>query len=78
VGDHPCTTQTDPRALPVEAAGRNTAPAIAAAALITAQDNPDAVLLVLSSDYLIGDESASRRLRRSFRIAQRSSRSEIF
>jgi mannose-1-phosphate guanylyltransferase/mannose-6-phosphate isomerase len=47
-----------PRALLLEPVGRNTAPAIAATALLVASDDPDAVLLVLPSDHLIGDVSA--------------------
>ncbi len=49
-----------PRALLLEPVGRNTAPAIAAAALLVAKDDPDAVLLVLPSDHLIGDARAFR------------------
>ncbi len=47
-----------PRALLLEPVGRNTAPAIAAAALLVARGDPDAVLLVLPSDHLIGDVRA--------------------
>jgi mannose-1-phosphate guanylyltransferase/mannose-6-phosphate isomerase len=50
-----------PRALLLEPVGRNTAPAIAAAALLVAKDDPDAVLLVLPSDHMIGDVRAFRR-----------------
>ncbi len=50
-----------PRALILEPVGRNTAPAIAAAALQVAKDEPDAVLLVLPSDHLIGDVPAFHR-----------------
>ncbi|AZN36843.1 mannose-1-phosphate guanylyltransferase/mannose-6-phosphate isomerase [Iodobacter ciconiae] len=37
----------------LEPMGRNTAPAVAAAALIALEDNPDAMLLVLPSDHVI-------------------------
>jgi mannose-1-phosphate guanylyltransferase/mannose-6-phosphate isomerase len=46
-----------PRALLLEPAGRNTAPAIAAAAL-QAGDDDDAILVVQPSDHLIGDIAA--------------------
>jgi mannose-1-phosphate guanylyltransferase/mannose-6-phosphate isomerase len=46
-----------PRALLLEPAGRNTAPAIAAAAL-QAGDGGDAILVVQPSDHLIGDVAA--------------------
>jgi mannose-1-phosphate guanylyltransferase/mannose-1-phosphate guanylyltransferase/mannose-6-phosphate isomerase len=45
-----------PSALVLEPAGRNTAPAIALAALAA----PDALLLVMPSDHVIGDETAFR------------------
>jgi mannose-1-phosphate guanylyltransferase/mannose-6-phosphate isomerase len=48
----------------VEPVGRNTAPAIAAAALQVAAKAPDAVLLVLPSDHLIGDVPAFHRAAR--------------
>ena len=50
-----------PRALLLEPVGRNTAPAIAAAAELVARDDPDAVLLVLPSDHQIGDVRAFHR-----------------
>ncbi len=45
-------------ALILEPAGRNTAPAVALAALQVVADDPDAVLLVLPADHLIQDNSA--------------------
>ena len=42
----------------LEPTGRNTAPAIALAAIWAAEQNPDATLLVLSADHLIPDEQA--------------------
>src|SRR2546426_7421595 len=44
----------------LEPAGRNTAPAVAVAALQVRQDDPDAVLLVLPSHHAIGDPAAFR------------------
>ena len=41
--------------LVVEPEGRNTAPAAAVAAVIIGAENPDALLLVLPSDHVIGD-----------------------
>ena len=45
-------------ALILEPEGRNTAPAVALAALQAVQDDPDALLLVLPADHLIQDVSA--------------------
>jgi mannose-1-phosphate guanylyltransferase/mannose-6-phosphate isomerase len=44
----------------LEPVGRNTAPAIAAAALVASGDGSDPLLLVLPSDHRIGDEAAFR------------------
>jgi mannose-1-phosphate guanylyltransferase/mannose-6-phosphate isomerase len=44
----------------LEPVARNTAPAIALGALQALQDDPDAILLVLPADHLIGDESQFR------------------
>src|SRR5258708_11269722 len=44
----------------LEPAGRNTAPAVAIAALHVQQDDPDAVLLVLPSDHAISDAAGFR------------------
>ncbi len=51
----------EPKAIIIEPEGRNTAPAVAVAALVAAED-PDAVLLVMPSDHLI-------RKPESFRVA---------
>ena len=64
VGDQLGAIGVAPRALLVEPVGRNTAPAIAAAALQVAREEPDAVLLVLPSDHLIGDVAAFHRASR--------------
>ncbi|MDH3232231.1 MAG: mannose-1-phosphate guanylyltransferase/mannose-6-phosphate isomerase [Alphaproteobacteria bacterium] len=42
----------------LEPAARNTAPAVAAGALLLAADEPDALMLVLPSDHVIGDAKA--------------------
>jgi mannose-1-phosphate guanylyltransferase / mannose-6-phosphate isomerase len=47
-----------PRAMLLEPIGRNTAPAVAAAALLVAAEEPDAVLLVVPADHLIADIAA--------------------
>ncbi|HQS99788.1 MAG TPA: mannose-1-phosphate guanylyltransferase/mannose-6-phosphate isomerase, partial [Thiobacillus sp.] len=48
----------EPRAIVLEPVGRNTAPAIAVAALLLSRDDPDALMLVLPADHLIGDIAA--------------------
>ena len=45
-------------ALILEPAGRNTAPAIALAAIQAVQEDPDAILLVLPADHHIGNPGA--------------------
>jgi mannose-1-phosphate guanylyltransferase / mannose-6-phosphate isomerase len=47
-----------PKATILEPVGRNTAPAIAAAALVVARSDPDAGLLVLPADHAIGELDA--------------------
>ena len=44
----------------LEPVGRNTAPAVALAALRATQDNEDALLLVLAADHLVRDEDGFR------------------
>jgi mannose-1-phosphate guanylyltransferase / mannose-6-phosphate isomerase len=44
----------------LEPHARNTAPAIAAAALLATEENPDAILAALPSDHVIGDSGAFR------------------
>jgi mannose-1-phosphate guanylyltransferase/mannose-6-phosphate isomerase len=48
----------DPGAILIEPEGRNTAPAILAAALFEYRENPDAVLVVAPSDHVINDVNA--------------------
>ncbi|MCU0869394.1 MAG: mannose-1-phosphate guanylyltransferase/mannose-6-phosphate isomerase [Burkholderiales bacterium] len=52
---------TPPALLLLEPAGRNTAPAVAAAALSIAKDDPDGLMLVLASDHVIQDVPAFHR-----------------
>jgi mannose-1-phosphate guanylyltransferase/mannose-1-phosphate guanylyltransferase/mannose-6-phosphate isomerase len=49
---------TIPHAIVLEPVGRNTAPAIAVAALMLSRDDPDALMLVLPADHLIDDVAA--------------------
>ena len=42
----------------LEPVGRNSAPAIAAAAVLVAEDDPDAVLWLLAADHVIADTAA--------------------
>ncbi len=48
------------RAIMLEPEGRNTAPAVAAAAAYAAETDPEALLLVLPADHLIADADAFR------------------
>lgn len=51
----------DPGAILIEPEGRNTAPAVLAAALFVAATDPDAILLVAPSDHVLPDEVAFRK-----------------
>jgi mannose-1-phosphate guanylyltransferase len=53
-----------PRAQILEPIGRNTAPAIAVAALALERPDPDAIMLVLPADHPIHDVEALRSFRR--------------
>ena len=50
----------DPGAILIEPEGRNTAPAVLAAALYISQSNPDALMLVAPSDHVVPDSDAFR------------------
>lgn len=50
----------DPGAILIEPAGRNTAPAVLAAALYLHQSDPDALMLVAPSDHVVPDAAAFR------------------
>lgn len=53
----------------VEPDGRNTAPAVCAAALIVAQRDPDGLVLVLPSDHVLRDHAAFHRAVRAAGVA---------
>jgi mannose-1-phosphate guanylyltransferase/mannose-6-phosphate isomerase len=55
----------------LEPIGRNSAPAIAAAAVLVAEDNPDAVLWMMPADHAIGDNAA---LQRALQAAAKAAR----
>ena len=44
-----------PRAIVLEPTARNTAPAIAVAALVALKDNPNAILAIMPSDHVVKD-----------------------
>ncbi len=50
-----------PHSIVLEPVGRNTAPAVAAAALMLAEEDAQALMLVLPSDHTIADEAAFQR-----------------
>ena len=50
----------DPGAILIEPAGRNTAPAVLAAALYLQQSDPEALMLVAPSDHVVPDPDAFR------------------
>lgn len=52
------TVGIKPRSIVLEPVGKNTAPAIAAAAWLLVKDQPDAIMLVLPSDHAIADQAA--------------------
>ena len=58
VGEQLQAVGIDPGPILIEPSGRNTAPAILAASLHAAEDNPDAILLVAPSDHVVPDITA--------------------
>lgn len=58
VGDQIAQIGTKSTRIVIEPSMRNTAPAIAAAALMIAKDDPDALIFVAPSDHIIEDEAA--------------------
>lgn len=59
------------RAIVLEPVARNTAPAIAVAALAALRDNPNAVLAVMPSDHVVKDEAKFvEAVRRAAKVAQ--------
>ena len=64
----------DPLAIVLEPEGRNTAPAVTAAAVLLAAQDPDAVMLVLPSDHVISDvEGMHLAVRRALAAADKGS-----
>ena len=61
----------EPRAIVLEPIGRNTAPAAAVAALMTAEENPQGVIVLLPSDHIVGDAAT---FARSVAIATQAAR----
>ncbi|MBW7470391.1 mannose-1-phosphate guanylyltransferase/mannose-6-phosphate isomerase [Marinobacter sp. M216] len=55
VQDQLSELQISPQTILLEPFGRNTAPAVALAALVVARDDPEAIMLVLPADHLIDD-----------------------
>ncbi|HDR9094457.1 TPA: mannose-1-phosphate guanylyltransferase/mannose-6-phosphate isomerase [Burkholderia vietnamiensis] len=62
VADQLRSIDVTPSAVVLEPVGRNTAPAVAAAALLALEQTPDALLLVLPSDHVILDEAVFARI----------------
>jgi len=63
-----------PHAIMLEPAGRNTAPAVAAAAAFLKAQDPDAVMLVLPADHVIEKNEAFRiAVERAFQLVQNGS-----
>lgn len=58
IADQLAEIGVSPSALLLEPVGRNTAPAVALAALIAAEGDPETVVCVLASDHRIGDPAA--------------------
>lgn len=67
-----------PRALMLEPAARNTAPAAAAAAAFLLRDDPDTLMLILPSDHVIRDEAAFHAAVSAAAAAARSGRLVTF
>lgn len=61
----------EPRAIILEPIARNTAPAIAVAALVALRDDPNAILAVMPSDHVIGNEALfAENIRRAAAVAE--------
>ncbi len=68
----------DPGPVLIEPEGRNTAPAVLAAALMLAREDPQALMLVAPSDHAIGDAEAFRAAIRAGRPAAEAGRLVTF
>jgi len=62
----------------LEPSGRNTAPAMAVAALLACQTDPDALILVMPVDHWVGDDAAFRAAVATGLIAARHGRFVLF
>ena len=60
VADQLLQLKISPSALLLEPVGRNTAPAVAVAAMLAVKRNPEAILVVLPADHAIGDTAGFR------------------
>lgn len=60
VADQLLQLRISPTSLLLEPVGRNTAPAVAAAAMLAAKRHPDAILVVLPADHAIADVAGFR------------------
>ena len=70
VRDEAQAAGVEPHAVILEPVPRNTAPAIAVAALAVTHDDPDAILAILPSDHMIQDEAAfAESMRRAAEVA---------
>ena len=72
VADQLRATKLPARAIMLEPEGRNTAPAVAAAALLLARSDPKALLLVLPSDHIVANEPAFHKAVEAGRAAARA------
>ncbi len=70
--------RTEPELLLLEPMGRNTAPAVAAAAVALAKTDPDSLMLVLPSDHVIQDKPAFHRAIRTAAMAATQGRLTTF
>jgi len=57
VAEHMCRISIPPKAIVLEPTGRNTTPAVAVAALMVAEQDPNGILLVMPSDHAISDNA---------------------
>jgi len=70
--------RTTPELLLLEPMGRNTAPAVAAAAVALAREDPESLMLVLPSDHVIQDKTAFHRAIRTAAAAAAQGRLTTF
>jgi mannose-1-phosphate guanylyltransferase/mannose-6-phosphate isomerase len=78
VAEHLRSAGIDDARIVLEPVGRNSAPAIAAVALLQAEIDPHAILWIMAADAVIGDSDAQRRALASAVTAARSGRIVTF